>query len=73
MPSGRSLMRRGKPPHIYRKQQIWHRTADDTTGHREGVATTGEKSRGLGKGSLMITVEGIQERVVGGLISHLRL
>jgi hypothetical protein len=48
----------------------WHRTADDTTGHREGVVTTGEKSRGLGKGSLM---EGIQQLVVGSSISPIRL
>ena len=71
MPSGRSLMRHGNTPHIYRKHQIWHRTADDTTGHREGVARTGEKSRGLGKGSLM--PEGMQQLVVGSSISPIRL
>ena len=73
MPSGRSLMRRSKPAHIYRKHQIWHRTADDTTGRREGVATTGEKSRGLDNVSLMIAVEGIQQLVVGSSISPIRL
>ena len=72
MPSGRSLMRRGKPPHICRKQQIWHRTADDTTGHREGVTTMANNQK-IDNVSIKISVESIQELVVGSSISPIRL
>ena len=68
----RSLMRRGNTPHIYRKQQIWHRTAGDTNVIERRVTTTGDKPR-IGHGSLMITVESIQQRVVGSSISPIRL
>ena len=66
-------MRHGKlPRYLYKKYHTRHRIAGDTNGHSEGV-TTGRKSRGLGNGLLKISVEGIQERIVGSSISPIRL
>ncbi len=72
MPSGRSLMRHGNTPHIYRKHQIWHRTAGDTN-VIERRDTTMANNQKIDNVSIKISVESIQELVVGGSISRLRL
>ena len=77
MPLGRSLMRRGNTP-----QPASYIRGTATPGialpmtptplTERGVETMANNQK-IGNGSLMIAVEGIQELVVGGSISHLRL
>ena len=75
MPSGRSLMRRGNPPQtasIYRNTKSGIALPMTPQVTERSVTTTGNTQK-IGHGSLNISVEGIQELVVGGSISRLRL